>query len=96
MKELIKTVSYKGHIFNIILILNVRVERRINGDIWHLLKIEQNDTSKIIKQLEIKDIELELTMITINHYIKAFVDEHNFFNGEIKDRFTKLGFSEKK
>jgi len=92
MKDVMnKEFEYRGYKFNIKVELNYRVERRMNGDKWHLITINCMDCDNYYRKKDVEDSKLELTIRLETELAKAHVDSR-LGPEEADPRLLALGF----
>ena len=92
MKKMNKTIEYRGYKFNIEIELNVEIEKRINGKIYHNITIndiEHNINFNISKKVEDKNLLTEI--INLESLAKKTVDSNENEN-TTDQRLYELGF----
>ncbi len=99
MKELNKTFSYRGYEFNITVFLNTTIERRINGERFHTIRVNCLGADNYYSKTEVSDsklaqyIEHELNLV--RNYVDKRFDPNKVDDSETQktiDLLTNLGF----
>jgi len=90
MEKMTKKYEYRGYAYTIEIILNTRVEKKINGERWHTIILCGTPTEK---QEDVRDKYLEMTIEDFERFAKKYVDKIIDGVPPASDRLSKLGFS---
>ena len=93
MNEANKKFDYRGYVFNISVKFNTRVEKRINGDKWHTVVVNDMGHGSYYQKEEVNDKLLEIAVQDFERLAMEYIDKRIDGMPNIDDRLSKLGFS---
>lgn len=89
MTEMNKKIEYLGVEINIKVLLNYRVEKRINGKKYHKIIVTDNGGGFILSNEKVTDKELETSIINLVNLAKNHIGVDEVNNVVL---LTNLGF----
>ena len=93
MKTMNKNFKYKGYNFNMLVELNYKIEKKVNGKIWHRLTTNCMGGNNYHQRIEIESNKLEEIIKKEQELAEYYVDK---LLGHIKSEdeilLEKLGF----
>jgi len=92
MNSYTKEFVHNGQRFSIIVNLNTKVEKRINGDRWHTIQCNNTGPGNYYEKIEVLDANLEKSIMDIESSAKASVDKILPNETEQEILLKKLGF----
>lgn len=87
-----KEFEYRGYKFNIKVDLNIKAERRMGGEVWHLITINCMDKDNYYKKEEVNDKFLEIAVQDAERVAKKYIDEKEDGRPSPNVRLSELGF----
>jgi hypothetical protein len=73
-KTLNKLFAYNGYLFNIKVDLEDKIEKKLNGRVWHTVTVNDTGASNYYQRFEVEDDELHTAITCCQEKCIAFVD----------------------
>lgn len=75
MKSYNKEFEYKGYRFNIKVELNTKIEKQLDGKLWHTIAVNDMGPSNYYRKFDVLDFDLTTGISNAIDHAKAHVDD---------------------